>query len=114
MPAISETFRLTSGDLQAVIDQAVADADRIRAQRVADAMRASVEAELRAWRKRDRPDRLDRMWSRWQDWERFVSSNPYPRKQTRGWARGVGRTTRVSNGFQTDTPDNHRSERFEW
>src|SRR4051812_32642282 len=115
MPTIADTFRLTGGDLQSVFDQARADAARDRGERERLAAVATIEADVRAWQRLRRPDHLDRAWQNWQAFERMVSDTPYPRHQTRGWARGVGRTRKTAvNYLATASPDNHATERFSW
>lgn len=114
MPRIAETFRLTSGDLQAVIDQALADAAAAKEAAARAAARQQIERDARAWVARNRPDHLDVMWSRYRDMVRLVEECPFPVSHPRHGALPL-RTVRKSAPFMpTSSPDNHGTERFSW
>lgn len=114
MPRLADTFRLTSGDLQQVIDRALADAHAAKVAAAQAAARQRIESDARAWMARNRPDHLDVLWSRWQDMNRLVEECPFPTHHPRNSAR-VMRTTRKAAPFMpTASPDNHGTERFSW
>jgi hypothetical protein len=87
----------------------------VERQRVADALvRATVEADARAWMARNRPDHLDVLWSRWLDMTRLVESAPFPTSHPRHGSLPL-RTVRKGSPFQpTASPSNDGTERFSW